>query len=52
MLQWAPGGEIVMEDIIASNVASFEIGFQGCLFGMSVTKISFGSKNSEESLKP
>lgn len=43
-LQWAPGAEIVMKDAIASNVASFEIGFQGCLFGMSVTKISFGTK--------
>ncbi|ELK08079.1 ELAV-like protein 1 [Pteropus alecto] len=41
-LQWAPGAEIVMEDAIASNVASFEIGFRWCLFGMSVTKISFG----------
>lgn len=43
MLQWAPGVEVMMEDIIASNVASFEIGFQGCL-GCLSTKISFGTK--------
>lgn len=48
MLQWAPGVEVMMEDIIASNVASFEIGFQGCLFGMSVNQNIFWHQETQK----
>lgn len=44
MLQWAPGVEIVTEEVIISNVASFEKEVLGYLFRLSVPKIPFGTK--------
>ena len=61
-LQWAPGIEMVMEDIISSNVASFKKEEKknkkqkkkevwGVLFETSVTKVSFGTEAVESLLR-
>ena len=50
-LQWAPGIEMVMEDIISSNVASFKKEVWGVLFETSVTKVSFGTEAVESLLR-